>query len=244
MLYNAMREQDPSDSPMLDAPICNTFPSLKHGVLGLRLGRLRSDSLAGVSAETLTNYEMSLTLFGVLGANIVPISWPNGSDYNGAIDTIIMAEAHASYGSMAKDPCLLLGDSTRADLSEARQISETAYSGAFEDQQKLMREFAAIFDDVDAILTPTVPMAAPPIDQIDRRRPPTNFTRIVNFSRLCALAVPNGVTPYGLPTSLQIVCREFGEATALQIGWAYENATDWRQYFADVGRHFNSVRSS
>jgi aspartyl-tRNA(Asn)/glutamyl-tRNA(Gln) amidotransferase subunit A len=39
--------------------------------------------------------------------------------------------------------------------------------------------------------------------------------------------VPNGFTPGGLPTSLQILGHSGAEATALRIGWAYEQATDW-----------------
>ena len=44
---------------------------------------------------------------------------------------------------------------------------------------------------------------------------------------LCALALRNGFTATGLPISLQIVCRGYEEATALRIGWSYQDATDW-----------------
>ena len=46
---------------------------------------------------------------------------------------------------------------------------------------------------------------------------------------LCALALPNGFTEKGLPLSLQIVCRGYEEATALRIGQAYQQATDWHR---------------
>ena len=42
-----------------------------------------------------------------------------------------------------------------------------------------------------------------------------------------AMSLPNGFAGDGLPTSLQIACRAYDEATALRIGWAYQNATDW-----------------
>jgi aspartyl-tRNA(Asn)/glutamyl-tRNA(Gln) amidotransferase subunit A len=41
--------------------------------------------------------------------------------------------------------------------------------------------------------------------------------------------VRNGFTGAGLPTSLHIVCRGYEEATALRIGWAYEQAASWRE---------------
>ena len=37
----------------------------------------------------------------------------------------------------------------------------------------------------------------------------------------------NPYTATGLPLSLQIMCRPYDEATALRIGWAYQQATDW-----------------
>jgi Asp-tRNA(Asn)/Glu-tRNA(Gln) amidotransferase A subunit family amidase len=39
------------------------------------------------------------------------------------------------------------------------------------------------------------------------------------------VAVPNGFTADGLPTSLQIVGHAGAEAMALRIAWAYEQAT-------------------
>ena len=56
-----------------------------------------------------------------------------------------------------------------------------------------------------------------------------NFTRFVNALELCALAVPDGFTATGLPLSLQIVCRAYDEETALRIGWAYQQASDWHK---------------
>jgi len=41
--------------------------------------------------------------------------------------------------------------------------------------------------------------------------------------------LPDGFTEEGLPTSLQIMCRGYDEATLLRIGWAYQAATDWHQ---------------
>jgi aspartyl-tRNA(Asn)/glutamyl-tRNA(Gln) amidotransferase subunit A len=38
-----------------------------------------------------------------------------------------------------------------------------------------------------------------------------------------------GFDEAGLPLSLQIVGRHFGEATVLRIGHAYERATPWRE---------------
>jgi aspartyl-tRNA(Asn)/glutamyl-tRNA(Gln) amidotransferase subunit A len=41
------------------------------------------------------------------------------------------------------------------------------------------------------------------------------------------LALPNGFGRNGLPLGMQIVGRPFGETTILQVGHAYERATEW-----------------
>ena len=83
--------------------------------------------------------------------------------------------------------------------------------------------------DVDALLTPTTQTVAIPLDAVDQASTPAHFTRFVNFLDLCALALPNGFTQAGLPISLQIVCSGYDEATALRIGWAYQQASDWHE---------------
>jgi len=55
------------------------------------------------------------------------------------------------------------------------------------------------------------------------------FTRAGNLLDLCGVALPNGFTSGGLPTSLQILCKSYDEATALRIAWAYEQSTDWHK---------------
>ena len=92
-----------------------------------------------------------------------------------------------------------------------------------------MSDFLAALGDVDAVLTPTTQTAAIPLTAVDQNTTPAHFTRLVNLLELCALAVPNGFTGDGLPISLQIICRPYDEATALRVGYAYEQATAWRE---------------
>ena len=93
----------------------------------------------------------------------------------------------------------------------------------------MKREFAHALEGVHALLTPGTPTVAQAVDKIDQKTTAAGMTRPANLLDYCALAVPNGFSANGLPTSLQIVCRGYEEATALRIGWAYEQATDWHR---------------
>ena len=63
--------------------------------------------------------------------------------------------------------------------------------------------------------------------KVDQDETPATFTRVVNLLDRCALSIPNGMTTGGLPPSLQIMCGAYDEATALRIGWAFEQVSDW-----------------
>ena len=89
--------------------------------------------------------------------------------------------------------------------------------------------------DFDALLLPSTETPAIPLTAVDESGTPARFTRAGNCLELCALSVPNGLSPDGLPTSLQIACQGHEEAMALRIGWAYEQATDWHHQHPAMG---------
>ena len=121
-------------------------------------------------------------------------------------------------------PCRF-ADATRA----VGRITAPDYLAALAERDAMKRAFLGAFQEVDALLTPTTQTPAIPVDSIDQTTTPAFFTRFVNLLELCALSVPDGFTATGLPLSLHIICRPYDEATALRIGWAYQQATDWHE---------------
>src|SRR5205807_3853405 len=130
-------------------------------------------------------------------------------------------------GELVDNPNLPIDDAVRPRIQLGRGISARDYLAALAERDALKRQFLTALDGVDALLTPTTQTAAVRVESVDQTTTPAHFTRLVNLLELCALAVPNGFTTTGLPLSLQIVSRPYDEATALRIGWAYEEATEW-----------------
>jgi aspartyl-tRNA(Asn)/glutamyl-tRNA(Gln) amidotransferase subunit A len=56
-----------------------------------------------------------------------------------------------------------------------------------------------------------------------------NMTTPFSVTAGPALSLCNGYTRAGLPMSMQVVGRPFEEIKVLRAGYAYENATTWRQ---------------
>jgi aspartyl-tRNA(Asn)/glutamyl-tRNA(Gln) amidotransferase subunit A len=118
-------------------------------------------------------------------------------------------------------------DAVRPRIWIGKSMSARDYLRALAEREKLKRQFAGVFANIDALLTPTTTTPPIPIAAVDQSRSPAVFTRMVNLLDLCALSLPNGFTAAGLPTSLQIVCRGYDEGLALRIGWAYEQVVGW-----------------
>jgi aspartyl-tRNA(Asn)/glutamyl-tRNA(Gln) amidotransferase subunit A len=149
------------------------------------------------------------------------------TEYAAATGRIIGAEGYRFVGDLVDDMSLPVDPHIRPRIQLGRNVSARDYLLTLAEMAERRREFAAALADVDALLTPTAQTAAIPIDKVDQAGTAAFFTRVGNYLGLCGLAVPNGFTPGGLPTSLQILCHSGAEATALRIGWAYEQATDW-----------------
>lgn len=228
LLLEAMQGADPLDHRTLGHRNSEPMPVLRRGVKGLRLARLPEAERQGIDADMLAAYDRSLVEMERLGAEIVDIALPYGLRDLGALSGRIMAaEAYALVGDIADNAELPVDEAIRPRIRAGAAITSRDYLTALSERERLKAEFARAMSGIDAILLPIAMTPPIPLEEVDQGTTPALLTRWVNFLDLCGLAVPNGFTPGGLPTSLQIVCRSFDEATALRIGWAYQSATPW-----------------
>jgi len=162
-------------------------------------------------------------------AEIVPINLPFAfNDLTRAVGRIISPEAYAVLHDLVDNDSIPLDEDVRPRVIVGKKTFAHEYVAALRLRDELKQKFAQAMAGIDAFLTPTTGTVAIPVEEADQNGTPAHFTRFGNFLELCALALPNGLSA-GLPTSLQIVCRGHDEATALRIGWAFQNATDWHQ---------------
>jgi len=231
LLYSVMSGRDPFDPRTLSAPPPDDpLGGLRRGVRGLRLGRMPAAERAVSTAEMLAAYDAALEALARLGAEIVDVALPcRFADATEMVGRIIGSEAYQLVGALVDDPALPVDDAVRPRIQLGRGISARDYLGAIAERDALKRRFLGALDRVDALLTPTTQTAAIPVQSVDQTTTPAHFTRLVNLLELCALSIPDGFTQTGLPLSLHIICRPYEEATALRIGWAYQEATDWHE---------------
>jgi aspartyl-tRNA(Asn)/glutamyl-tRNA(Gln) amidotransferase subunit A len=106
------------------------------------------------------------------------------------------------------------------------------YLKALKVRRRIADDFAAAFDKVDTLLTPTAPSAAFGLG--DNTADPVAmylndvFTVTVNLAGLPGLSLPAGLDAQGLPLGLQLIGRALDEATLFQLGGAMERAANFR----------------
>jgi len=229
LLLDVLQGPDAEDPSTLALARTDPFPTLRRGVAGLRLAVMPEAERAGVDREVLGAFDASVDALGRLGASIVTVALPNRfSDYAAATGRIIGAEGYRFVGHLVDDSTLPVDPHVRPRIQLGRGVSARDYLLALDECREHRRAYARAMDGADALLTPTALTPPIPVDHVDQSTTPAYFTRAGNYLGLCGLALPNGATAGGLPTSLQILCRGGDESLALRIGWAYEQASPWR----------------
>jgi aspartyl-tRNA(Asn)/glutamyl-tRNA(Gln) amidotransferase subunit A len=231
LLFSIMQGLDPLDRLTLSAPPpCDPFPTLRRGVKGLRLARMPASERDGCSADMLTAYDDALEVLARLGAEIVDVKLPIAfADATAATGRIIGSEAYWLEGDLVDNMSLPIDPAVRPRIQLGRDIRAHQYLAALAERDRMKAAFLTALDGIDALLTPTTQTAAIPVTEIDQDTTPAHFTRVFNLLEMCALSLPDGFTASGLPLSLQIACHPYDEATALRVGWAYQQATDWHE---------------
>ena len=203
--------------------------------------RLAVDACSGyaVDPQVADGLRAAARAFTELGAVTEEVSLPYAEDSFVAWKTIMTAEATAWH-----EP--LLASAARADyaaevriqLEAGRHVTAPQYLKAQRFRTFYAREIAAILAGFDAVLMPSLPIAATPIGQRTVRVGDREITVqdavtfancVANMTGRPAVSVPCGLTAEGLPIGLTILGHPGQEARILSIAAAYEAATDWHR---------------
>lgn len=226
LLYHALRERD--DCSRTHAAQRTTLARRRNDLKGLRLARLPDKERAIATPEVLAAYDASLEVLRAAGADIVDITLPYGFAEVAEFNSLIMnAEGYSFYAELVDDPAQPLDEDVRPRLLKGRTVRAADYLNALRRRQAMQHELEPVFEQVDALLTPTTATAPLPLTEVDQNSTPAYYTRFANFFNLAALAVPNGATQHGLPLSLQIIGRPYSEESILDIGDVYQSHTQW-----------------
>jgi aspartyl-tRNA(Asn)/glutamyl-tRNA(Gln) amidotransferase subunit A len=184
-----------------------------------------------VERDVTTAIDDAQRVLRELGAAVVERHFPLVFDdlmrRNGQLTA---AEAYAVHRAYIEDEQLPIGAAVRRRVLGGKAIGAADYIDALAHRRGACAQWIDWMRDCDALLTPTVPMPACPVEAVDESTTPlASFTRAGNYLNACALSLPAGFSSDGLPVGVQLLGRARTDATLLRAGKAYQQVTQWHR---------------
>lgn len=180
-----------------------------------------------------------------LGARVIERRFPfDFGDLMRRNGQLIAAEAYCVHRAYVEDEALPIGPWVRSRLLSGKGVEAADYIDTLAHRRTVCQAWIEWMNDTDALLTPTLPMAACRVEEVDESATPlAAFTRAGNYLNTCALSLPAGLAPGGLPVGIQLLGKPFDEARLLDIGRAFQRATDWHRRTPDLSSLFGDKSS-
>ena len=145
--------------------------------------------------------DAALQTLAELGAQVEEVTIPTLHYAGAAQPAIMLSEAFAYHQRLLRSQPEEFGDMVRARFRIGGLLSSADYVQAQRVRNVLKREFAAVLQKVDVIVSPTMSSPAPAFATVDgmttARRP--SFTGPYNLTGMPAISVPCGFTAAGFP---------------------------------------------
>ncbi|HET8925410.1 MAG TPA: amidase [Candidatus Acidoferrum sp.] len=202
-----------------------------------RLGLPKDFFFKIVSPDVEYAFDEALRFFRKLGANLKQVSIPLLHETEDAGNQIAWAEATHYHQQAGWFPSHAAGygEDIRTRIELGAKVSATTYLKALELRESFIACFHAAMAEanLDALVVPTTPIAAPAIGEettpVSGTNHPTRalflrLNRPANLGGLPAISIPCGFTPEGLPAGLQLIGAVTDELLLLRIAHAFERA--------------------
>ena len=226
LLLSAMAGFNPADPFSLPEPKRDFCAGLEEGVKGLRIGILRRPGFDAPADEAAwAAVEEARAILAGQGAAIFEIApeLPDVSQLFVKLWGVALAKA---VGEVAQDQRALMEPGLLAVAARFRDVSGLELLEAEAARVQAAHEMAAL--EVDAILCPCVPHAAPLADAqvpdavaalVQNWAP---WTVLFSLTRQPAVSLPMGVDAAGLPMAVQIAAPLYRDDVVLRVARAVE----------------------
>ncbi len=260
LVMSVMAGHDPQDATTPEIPVPDYTEALTAGIKGLKIGIPQEYFVGGIETEVREITEKAIAQLVELGAEVTDVSLPH-TEYGVATYCVICHSEVSS--NLARYDGTRFGHRSEAaqDIVETyfksrgegfgaeakRRIMlgtyalSAGYYDAYYDKAQRVRtlikkDFTDVFTKVDVLVAPSSPTA--PFKLGEKTADPLAmyladiFMCPVNLAGVPSLNIPCGFAE-GLPVGMQIIGPNFSEERLFQVGYAYEQATDWHNRHPD-----------
>ena len=259
LLHEVIAGHDPRDSTSIDAPVPDVVAAAKAGaqgdLTGVKIGVVKELQGEGYQTGVLDSFAAAVKVLTDRGAEVIEVSCPKFTYALGAYYLILPSEVSSNLARFdAMRYGLRVGDDGSHSAEEVMALTRDAgfgpevkrrimigtyalssgyYDAYYGQAQKvrtlIARDFAAAFEQVDVLISPTTPTTAFKLgEKVDDPLAMYLFdlcTLPVNLAGVGAMSVPSGLSADdGLPVGLQIMAPALADDRLYRVGAAYEAA--------------------
>ena len=256
LVLNAITGHDPKDSTSLPQQNKDYTAALTGEMTGLRIGVPEEYFIDGMEPGVRDAVQAGIKALEGLGASVEPVSLPTTKYALACYYIIAPSECSANlsrydgvkygYSFQDTDDMMEAMEKTRQfgfgpEVNRRIMLGTYALSSGYYDAYYLKaqqvrtlirQDFDRVFQQVDALVTPTSPVAAFPLG--DKTGDPVQMYLIdvctppIITAGLPSISVPCGFSQ-GLPVGMQLIGPHLSEESLLRIAHAYEQATEWHK---------------
>ncbi|WP_166360584.1 amidase [Pseudomonas akapageensis] len=234
-LLSTIAGHDPKDPTSLPS-VCLEVPSIEDSFRGLRVGIDEAWLSDGVDPVIQQALERIMAIVRDSGGILQRVNMPDTRAVSGNWELhcgVQTAVAHAAtYPQRASE----YGPALSRLIDTGRALSGMDYQRVLLEAQRFSGELDLVLNDVDLLLSPVQPYAAPTHEQLanlaqdpEANRRLIQFTAPFNVSGHPCISLPCGFTDDGLPIGCQFIAKRNGEAVLCRAGMAVQKVTDWHR---------------
>ena len=229
-LLQVLAGYDAGDPGSSDVPVPDLVAGLDKSPSQFRIGVPRDFFFDDLHPEIATAIEVAIKILAGMRAEIRDVKLEVSTDR-----TLSSAESYAYHEEFVARSPELYQPATLARIQAGAKTSAAAALRARRELDTARHSIRKVFDEIDILLTPAVPIPPPAI--ADLKAHPENLrpaellmlrnTRPFNVWGIPTISIPCGLTSDGLPIGLQLAAAPWREDLVLQVAYAYEQATEW-----------------
>ena len=213
---------------------------LRRGVRGIRVGIPRQYFFDRLDKNVRGYVLTACAILYQQGAELQEVEFREMKEAASLVGLITVGEALSYHWKWLRSRAKDYGADVRERMEANRGQRTVDYLQAQERRRMYTQAFVKVFESVDVVAAPTLPVLPPLIGQKkidwgrtkeDVRAALLRMTRPGNLTGLPAISLPCGSTADNLPVGLQLLGRHYDEPTLLRVAYAFEQATPWHSMF-------------
>src|SRR3984957_13993391 len=227
---------DRNDPTTYKAPVPDYLETIGDGIRGLRVGIDRGYAHDGVDGQVVAALTEAERVLSGLGATMGEVRFPAYQKLVSqwiAMCSVETAAAHIdSYPARRSE----YGPDLAKLIDQGIATKGTEIASIALERMRFSRELSELFQAIDVLLVPTMPVPTPSLDLMNAYGEDPNvllgilrFTAPFDFSGSPTLTLPNGLDSAGMPLSMQLVGSHLSEDVLTRAGHAFQTATSWHR---------------